>query len=285
MQTKEALEHIATEHVRYLARDNRVYTETRFAPQYHMKEGLSLEEAIGYTVDGLAKGSEEHGVNTKLLVCIGREADEELSKKVVKAALNFEGYGVVGIDLACWENAFPPELHYEAFKMTFDSSLKRTVHAGEVKDESEGLRNIFTSMKLLRADGLGHAIALKRRNYGVIHDLVKMAVDNNVRIESCPRSNMTEGHIEKAEDLDLMTLSLYGLLQNITINSDDPEMWTKGSLTDNYRMVTEGYGMERDLDHLRTLFTNPIRMAFGLTDQEKRLYTNEIEESFAKEIS
>lgn len=271
MQTKDDIKTMAKEHVKHLASQNILYFETRFAPQYHTFEGLSLDRVIGYSLEGFHEGSEETGTDVKLIVCIGREAEVEYTKKVVKEALRFQEEGVVAIDLACWEPPFPPELHYEAFKLTFDSSLKRTVHAGEMCSTEENLKNIYTAITKLKADGLGHAIPLYKGQYGKAHDLIGMVKEKGIRIESNPISNMALGFIKDVEDLHLDELVKNDVL--ITINSDDPSMWSNGSLSQNLYAVTELYG----LDFLKTVMGNQIRGAFGLSKEEKTKLIKKIE--------
>lgn len=239
MQTKEDLTATAVAHCRYLKEQNIPYAESRFAPQYHTFGGLSLDQIIGYTLEGFAQGKEESGVTVKPIICIGREASPGLGETVVKAALQYEGQ-IVGIDLACDERGHPPEKHYPAYKLTFDTSLRRTVHVGEMCSEEENLRNIFTAITFLWADGLGHATPLWKRYYQK-HDLWEMILERNIRIESNPVSNYNF-FIENIEDLHLDTLVNAGLL--VTINPDDPAMWQYGDLVYNLYFLGKLYGNE-----------------------------------------
>lgn len=126
MQTAADLKTMARAHCHYLQTQNIVYAETRFAPWYHAQEGgrgstLTLDEVIGYSLEGFEQGKEKTGVKVKLIVSINREVASEAAEKIVKASLHFAERGVVGIDLACYEPASPPELFENAFAMTFDS--------------------------------------------------------------------------------------------------------------------------------------------------------------------
>ena len=256
MQTKEDLNATAVAHCHYLKKQNILYAESRFAPQYHLQNGLSLEQVIGYALEGFDKGKEETGVIVRSIICIGREVDGEYSKEIVRAALKFQGK-VVGIDLACEENGNPPEKHYAAFRMTFGSSLKRTVHAGEMCSKEENYRNIQTSLDLLRADGLGHALQLHERD-----DLVEKVVERKVRIESNPISNYNF-FIDNIEDLHLDELVKKGVL--VTINPDDPAMWQNGDLAHNLYIVGKLYG-DWFVD---AVLKNAVKCAWGLSKKEQ----------------
>ena len=239
MQTKEDLIDLAIAHCNYLKDQNVEYAEVRFAPQYHTKEGLTIDKVIGYSLEGFEKGMEKTGVRVRLILTIGREIDSEQSVKLVKEFLKFKNdKRVWGIDLAGEEIGNPPEKHYEAFKLTFDSPFKRTVHAGEMCDTKTNLKNINTALTLLRANGISHAIPLYKRYYKN-HDLIELFIENNVRLESNPISNYTF-FIDNVEDLHLDEVLNAGVL--VTINPDDPAMWDFGDEVYNLYFLGKLYG-------------------------------------------
>ena len=264
MQTAEDIKSMALAHSRYLKSQNTVYAESRFAPQYHTFKGLKLDEVIGHALEGFAQAEEETGVKVNPIICIGREVDSEEGEKIVKAALNFADRGVVGIDLACYEPPFPPERFAKAFALTFDSPLKRTVHADEMfseEDKKQGFRNLYTALTLLRADGIGHAIHLHENK-----DLIELIVERNVRLESNPVSNLTCNFIESVEDLHLDELVKAGV--KVTINSDDPAMWKNGDLAHNLYVVGKLYGDE----FVDTVIKNSVETAWRLGNEEKKKF-------------
>ncbi|MFA5478821.1 MAG: hypothetical protein WC002_01035 [Candidatus Muiribacteriota bacterium] len=272
MQTKEDLIEMAKAHCRYLKSQNIEYAETRFAPQYHRQQGLTYNQVLGYALEGFEHGFEETGVKAKLIISLGREANVEKTKKVVEAVLDFQNE-IAGIDLATEERGNPPEKHYEAFKLTFDTPLKRTVHAGEMCEEEENLKNIYTSLTLLKADGLGHAIPLHKRYYGK-HDLFELIHERNVRIESNPVSN----HFLFGYALDYHKLDV--LIENnilVTVNPDDPAMWPYGDLCHSLYFAGQVYGW----DIIPKLAENSIKSAWGLSEKEKQNYINKLKNQLA----
>ncbi len=254
MQTKEDLIDMAVFLTDYLRSRNIYKCETRFAPQFHLEEGLDPDRVIGYAIEGFKKGFEKNGVGVKLIISVDRSSDVSVTSKIIDAALHFPG-DVVGVDLACEERGNPPEKHYEAFKKTFDSPLKRTYHAGEMCSEEENLKNIHTCLTLMRADGIGHAIPLWRGYYKT-HDLFELMRKNNVRLESNPVSNYNF-FIEKISDLHLDILIKNGIL--VTINPDDPAMWEFGDPV--YPLYFTGmlYGPE----FVMRVLENAWKTAFG----------------------
>ena len=255
MQTEQDLKEMAVAHCRYLQSQNIPYAETRFAPYYHMQEGLSMDRVIGYTLEGFAQGREETGVIVQPIVSINREIDGATSQDIVKAALRFAGKGIVGIDLVCYEVGNPPEKHADAFALTFDSPLQRAVHAGEMCTEEENLKNMYTAITQLRAHAIGHGIPLHKRKHKN-HDLVELMVERSIRLESNPISNYYF-FIDDIQDLHLDALVDAGVL--VTINPDDPAMWPNGDLVHNLYVVGKLYG-DAFVD---TVIDNSIRAAWA----------------------
>ena len=266
MQTKDDLVNAAVAHCKYLKSQNTVYAESRFAPQYHTFSGLSIEQVIKHSIEGFQKGKDETGVDVSLIVCIGRETDVESGMQIAKTAINCEKRfpkKIVGIDLACEERGNPPEKHYPAFKLTFDSPLKRTIHAGEMCDEITNLHNIVASIYLLRADGLGHAMPLYKDK-----GLIETVRSRRIRVESNPVcNNFFFG--TNIEDLHLDELVNAGVL--VTINPDDPAMIPNGDLVHNLYHLGKLYGN----NFVDKVIRNSVESCWGLSREEKEKYLKE----------
>ncbi|PLX17702.1 MAG: hypothetical protein C0601_06635 [Candidatus Muiribacterium halophilum] len=269
MQTKENLFKMAYAHALYLKNNNTPYAETRFAPQYHTFEGLSVNQVIGYTLEGFKIASKETGVDIRMIISLGRESDPVTTFNIVKEVLKFKDDPyLVGIDLATEERGNPPEKHIKAFALTFDTDLKRTVHAGEMCSTEENLKNIYTSITDLKANALGHAIPLYNRFYNG-HDLFQLIRENNIRIEANPISN----HFLFDYSLDYHRFDI--LKENdikYTFNPDDPAMWPYGDLIYTYYFMYEKYGP----DVLRQGLINAVDTAFAMPDRLGKNILNKI---------
>lgn len=264
MKGSESLRDVAAAHVHDLVKQNYVYAETRFAPQYSASSEFSLEAVIQSALDGLEQGRQETGTLVRLIVSIGRECDEATSVAVAEAALKFQDKGVVGIDLACNEAMFPPERHKRAYRETFGSGLKRTVHAGELPARRfTRFQNMLTSLSSLDADGLGHAVSLPHEP-----DLLSRVTLDRVRIESCPISNQMTGAING----DLRSLALDALLQRgvlVSLNTDDPLMFG-AKLSDVFRATCEAYDFGPD--EVKTLTRNAVLGAFCSEEEREWIF-------------
>src|ERR1700747_1819829 len=56
MQTADALERVAYEQAQDLSKDGVVYFETRFAPIFHTRKGLTHQQVVAAVLKGLARG-------------------------------------------------------------------------------------------------------------------------------------------------------------------------------------------------------------------------------------
>src|SRR6266404_696598 len=62
MQTEEALERVAYEQAEDLSKDGVVYFETRFAPIFHTKKGLTHQQVVSAVLKGLERGRKDFGI-------------------------------------------------------------------------------------------------------------------------------------------------------------------------------------------------------------------------------
>ena len=56
MQTEEALERVAYEQAEDLSKDGVVYFETRFAPVFHTRKGLTHQQVVSAVLKGIGAG-------------------------------------------------------------------------------------------------------------------------------------------------------------------------------------------------------------------------------------
>ncbi|MEK9159061.1 MAG: adenosine deaminase, partial [Patescibacteria group bacterium] len=272
MQTEENLEYVAFHEVEHLAQDGIIYAELRFAPQYHtgestyyghaqsdLRQKLNYQTIIRAVSRGLKLGEKEFGVKTKIIVCIGREAEPDVGVKIAQAAIDCAPDGVVALDLACDEASYPPERHLLAFELTFNSPLKRTVHAGEFGGRL--YENIKTAIFKLRADRLGHAIPISQHE-----DLLKAVVEKKIGLELCPLSNTTCGFIKSHRDLNINSLIDRGAL--VSINTDDPGIFNFTLSDVLVEVLKDSAEPRRDL---RQFQINAVNSSFLNQDEKDKL--------------
>ena len=129
MQTEEALERVAYEQAEDLSQDGVVYFETRFAPIFHTRKGLSHQQIVSAVLKGLERGRKDFGIASGLIICAMRNMD--VSLEMAELAVDFRERGVVGFDLAGEEGGYPPKKHVDAFHYIQRQNFNITIHAGE----------------------------------------------------------------------------------------------------------------------------------------------------------
>ncbi len=191
MTDAAALERIAYE----LAEDNINegvrYLEVRFAPQLHIRKGLSFEVIMESVDRGLRKKRDEFNSTLPdnqprfeygIIVCamrfftdkfspyygelinlhshssqkeVIRYASLELARAAVALRKNSQ-VQIVGFDLAGSEYGYPASTHEESYQYVHKHFLNKTVHAGE----AYGPESIFQALTDLHADRIGHGLHL-----------------------------------------------------------------------------------------------------------------------------
>ncbi|PQZ98349.1 adenosine deaminase [Arthrobacter sp. MYb224] len=279
MQTRDALIRVAREFVEDLAADGVIYGEVRYAPEQHLREGLSLDDVVDAVQEGLDQAcetlnNEGHPIQVGQLLSAMRQADRGL--EIAQLALRHRGRGVVGFDIAGPEDGFPPSRMKDAFDLLAENLFPATVHAGE----AAGLDSIKDAILVGRATRLGHGVRVAEDieiEFGGVDDdgetldqdtgLVSLGpVANWVRergipLEICPSSNLqtgaTAGFGEGIESHPIDLLVQTGF--NVTISPDNRLMSGTG-LSDEFELLVEAF--DYDLEDLLDLTLNAAEAAF-----------------------
>lgn len=261
MQTQEVLRDVGVAYAKEMKSQNVMYAEGRFAPQYHLQEGLTVDEVVQSMQEGLAEGSERFGVKLNLIVAMGRESDQKTAESIARAATR--NRAVVALDLGGPEAGNPPERFERQFAIAAAAGLKKTVHAGEgAGSTQQNLANIRTAMTRLGANRVGHAIDLVKDA-----ELMDLAVAKGVTIEMNPQSNKMLRKINSVTDLGIDRLLAKGV--SVTVNSDDPALWPHGWTSEVLYRVCRSFRF--GLDVVDTLVSNAIDGAFTGAGEKQAL--------------
>ncbi len=300
MQTREGLIRVAKEFVEDLADDGVVYGEVRWAPEQHLRQGLSLDEAVEAVQAGLEAGVDavaETGRDIQVgqLITAMRHADR--GQEIAELAVRQRNNGAVGFDIAGAEDGFLPSRFKDAFTYLAEHNFPATVHAGE----AAGLESIQSALVDGRALRLGHGVRIAEDitvefedddaeaadtdevsdNIGLVTlgDLASWVRDRGIALEICPSSNLQTGAIAgfgegiESHPLDM----LYQLGFNVTINTDN-RLMSGVTLTDEFELLVETF--DYDLDDLLELTLNAAEAAF-LPLEEKEALVEYINEAYA----
>jgi adenosine deaminase len=282
MQSKKNLARVAHEFVVDLAADGVIYGEIRWAPEQHLREGLSLDEVVEAVQDGLDSGAAAvakagGSIRTGQILDAMRHTNRSL--EIAELAVRHRHNGVVGFDIAGPELGFPPVNHKLAFDYLAAELMPVTVHAGEA-DGIDSIRDAVVSGRALR---IGHGARLiedimsSREPQGETYfvefgPVAEWIHDRGIALELCVSSNMQTGVLE---DLGLENdvtehpfAALYDLGFNVTVSPDN-RLMSNTSITKELELLVDEFGY--DLSDLQQFQINAAEASFQAADDRDEL--------------
>jgi adenosine deaminase len=257
MQTEEALERVAYEQAEDLSKDGVVYFETRFAPVFHTKRGLTHQQVVSAVLKGLARGRQDFGVHSGLIICAMRNMN--VSLEMAELAVDFRERGVVGFDLAGEEGGYPPKKHVDAFHYIQRENFNITVHAGE----GFGKESIWQAIQYCGAHRIGHGtrliddIAVSEGKAIKLGDLAQYVLDKRIPLEICLLSNVHTGATPSLEQHPFKIL--YQEKFRVTLNTDN-RLMSNTSMTREFEAASETFGLT--VDDFEKISINAMKSAF-----------------------
>src|SRR5271169_5628850 len=277
MQTEDALERVAYEQAEDLKRDGVVYFETRFAPVFHTKKGLTHQQVVSAVLKGLERGRKEFGIPSGLIICAMRNMN--VSLEMAELAVDFRDRGVVGFDLAGEEGGYPPKKHIEAFHFIQRKNFNITIHAGE----GYGKESIWQAIQYCGAHRIGHGtrliedIAIADGRAVKLGDLAQYVLDKRIPLEICLISNVHTGATPSLAKHPFRIL--YQEKFRVTLNTDN-RLMSDTSMTKEFQAAQETYGLT--IDDFEKITINAMKSAFLPYDQRINLIYSTIKPGYAK---
>jgi adenosine deaminase len=208
LQRPEDLFRVAEELMESWAAENVIYGEARFAPQFHTRKGMTMQQALDEVHAGLSSGEKKLGVRFGLIVCCVRHQPAEMSLQVARLAANNMDK-VCALDLAGDELRFGAANHQAAFALAEQAGLHRTVHAGE----AVGATSVREALDLLHAERLGHGVRVEDPP-----QLLQELRQRGTPLDMCPKSNLQTCAVSSLADHPAPRLLRQGL--RVTISTD-----------------------------------------------------------------
>lgn len=258
--TRELGEEAAEQNVRYL--------EVTISPGPHVRRGkLSYEEFHQGITAGAREARDRWGVEMRFIVDVVRDAGVETSWAAARYAAKMAGDGIVGIGLGGTEASFPPEDFADIFEYGLAAGLRSTPHAGE----TVGPESIWGAICSLKAERIGHGIR-------AIDDsvLVDELCARQITLEVCPTSNVCTRAVASLVDHPIKRLFEAGV--PVTVNSDDPPMFSTTLLDEQLLLVRE---FAFTIDDIEKINLNGVKAAF-LPEADRRRLDTEFRAEYAR---
>jgi len=276
-QTEEALERVAYEQAEDLSRDGVVYYETRFAPIFHTTKGLTHQQVVAAVLKGMARGRQDFGVQSGLIICAMRNMN--VSLEMAELAVDFRARGVVGFDLAGEEGGYPPKKHVDAFHYIQRENFNITVHAGE----GYGKESIWQAIQYCGAHRIGHGTRLIEDITVVdgkvvkLGDLAQYVLDKRIPLEICLLSNVHTGATPSLEQHPFKIF--YQERFRVTLNTDN-RLMSNTSMTREFEAAAETFGL--GIDDFEKLSINAMKSAFLPYDRRIELIYKTLKPGYAR---
>ncbi len=208
MQTAEGLSRITEELVDTLEADGLIYAELRFAPQYHLEKGMSQEDAVLAAIDGLNKGLAKcKTLKAGLILCAMNHCDpmdnHDANMETVHLAKKYLGKGIVGVDLAGYEERMPE--YADIFRLAKELGVPATTHSEfTVGDALE-----YGTTRI----GHGYQAAL-------VPELTEKVIAGGVTLEMCPDSSLSYEYGLYGDERHPLYV-LFNKGARVTVNTDN----------------------------------------------------------------
>ena len=234
MQQAEAMERIAFELAEDAAREGIRYLEVRYAPVLNTRGGLTMAQAVEAPLRGLARAEREYGIVARVVVCAIRNMPPATSLEEAWTAVDYQGEGVVGFDLAGGEAGNPAAAHQAAFAHCEAHCLACTCHAGE----GAGAGSIAEAIHVCHATRIGHGTRLLEDPV-----LLREVRDRGIAIECCLTSNVQTHTIPSIDAHPLRTLVEAGVA--VSLNTDN-RLMSGTDLVTEYGLAARHLGFSFD---------------------------------------
>jgi len=245
LQTPKAIEIAMYDLKEKLKDDGIIYAEIRFAPQKHMKRGMTIEQCVRAAI----RGQEKSDLKSGIILCMMRGNDNhDLNLETIEIAKKYLGHGVVGIDLAGDEAKYPTEDFKDLFDLIKSYVIPTTIHAGE----AAGPKSVDQAISF-GARRIGHGVRSLESA-----QTIKSIKENNVALELCPTSNLNTGLFDNITDYPFKGLLNYGF--KLTINTDNKTV-SNTNIKHEFRMLNNAFNLNPII--LKNLLMNSIRASFA----------------------
>ncbi|MCF0109097.1 MAG: adenosine deaminase [Erysipelotrichaceae bacterium] len=259
MQTREDLHDSVYHLIDQLNKRGLIYAEIRFASQQHCKLGLTQAEVVEAVCEGVKDAARDFpNIKTGIINCLmhkGPDANFNMKEnyETIEATKMYMGKGVVGIDLAGFENNGDYMLYEPLIRKAKEYGIPVTMHAGEMGDGS----HVPMAIKM-GADRIGHGVHCVDNP-----EWLQMVVDTQIPLEVCVSSNVKQARNYAAHPVR----KLIEAGAKVTLNSDNMMFTRTDIINEHHQLLNIGVTEEQ----LMQCTINAIEASFADEETKKEL--------------
>ncbi|MDJ0909625.1 MAG: adenosine deaminase [Woeseiaceae bacterium] len=264
MQTRQDFYDATFSLIRNLHENNVIYTDLFFDPQAHTSRGIAFDEMFD-GIDSARRDAEEaFGITVNLIMCIQRERSVESAFEMLDQAYPFRDR-IIGLGMDSGpEYGNPPVKFRDVYARAREEGYFLTGHHDV--DVRDSLVHIRQSLEIIGMDRIDHGL-----NASDDPDLMADLVRRDMCLTGSPVKRTTD---PAPQDVDrIATLDDAGVC--VSLNTDDPEEFESGYLTNMLILFQEASGYSRA--DMTRLMWNAFR-AVWLPEPEKEALVTELRE-------
>jgi aminodeoxyfutalosine deaminase len=199
---------------RELARQQVRYAEVTITPYSSVRRGIPAKAFCEAIEDARRSAAADFGVDLRWCFDIPGEAGLAAAEETLRIALEEKPDGLISFGLGGPEIGVPrPQ-----FKPYFDRARAAGLHSVPHAGETTGPETIWSALRDLGAERIGHGISAVQDPQLVAH-----LAQRQIPLEISPTSNVRTRAVAAIEEHPLATLVGAGV--PVSINSDDPPMF------------------------------------------------------------
>lgn len=257
LQTTDGIRESMKDLIAELISEEMLYDEIRFAPQLHLRKGLTQEEVVLSAIDGVREALIGAKLKVQLILCCIRGSDNvEANKETIMLTAKYLGKGVCACDLAGAEAIFKTALFKDLFAYAKELGVPYTIHAGEA-DGPESVRSAL----LFGAKRLGHGV-----RSALDASLVNELAEKQIVLECCPISNVQTKAVENIQIHPIKDFLHKGI--PVTINTDNRTV-SQTNIAKEIRFLRKHLGLTKSEE--RQLYLNAVNAAFISKEEREGL--------------
>ncbi|MEU3644154.1 adenosine deaminase [Lentzea sp. NPDC034063] len=241
---------------RELARQNVRYAEVTVTPYNHVTDGMAGDELLAGLESGRAEAA-ALGVDLAWCFDIPGEKGLVAGRETLAFALSERPDGLVSFGLAGPEAGVGRAQFARFFDKARDAGLHSVPHAGE----TTGPETVWSALRDLRAERIGHGTSCVEDPALVEHLVLK-----GIPLEVCPTSNVRTRQVASIEAHPVRQMLDAGVV--VTLNTDDPPFFG-ATLEGEYLAVATALGLTPA--QVATLAENAVLASFLPNDRKTSL--------------
>jgi aminodeoxyfutalosine deaminase len=217
---------------RELSRQRVRYAELTVTPYSSVKRGIPAPAFCAAIEDARRGAAADFGIELRWCFDIPGEAGLAAAEQTLRVALDEQPDGLISFGLGGPEVGVPrPQ-----FKPYFDQARAAGLHSVPHAGETTGPETIWSALRDLGAERIGHGITAVQDPALVAH-----LAEHGIPLEISPTSNVRTRAVASIEEHPLAALVGAGV--RVSINSDDPPMFGT-TLEEEYAVAARLLGLD-----------------------------------------